>query len=127
MNTIVGSPDHPWRPTHKDVLASRPQITLTPEEELAALSGFIISLPGQNILPPFVDSSQPIDPQLIIDFDTRTDGAEAELKRLVAATWENYPVVMYTKVSTPSFASLPKKRLVDVPLLYLWEAFCSHA
>jgi len=98
MNTIVQSPDRPWRPTHKDVLASRPQITLTPEEELAALSSFIISLPDQNILPPSVDPSQPIDPQAILDFDTRTDGAKAELKRLVTATWENNPVVIYTKV-----------------------------
>ena len=126
MHTIVDSPDRPWRPTHKDVLASRPQITLTPEEELAALSGFILSLPDQNILPSSVDSSQPIDPQLILDFDTRTDGAEAELKRLVAATWENYPVVIYTKVSTASFISSPN-RLIDVSLLYVWEAFCSHA
>jgi hypothetical protein len=100
MKTIAHSNDRPWRPTHKDVLASRPQITLTPEEELAALSSFIISLPDQNILPSSVDASLPIDPQLILDFDTRADGAEAELKRLVAATWENYPVVMYTKVFT---------------------------
>lgn len=102
MNTFVDSPDRPWRPTHKDVLASRPQITLTPEEELAALSSFIISLPHQNILPPSVDPSQPIDPQLILDFDTRRDGAGAELKRLVTATWENNPVVMYTKVRSLS-------------------------
>ena len=98
MNTIAHSQGRPWRPTHKDVLASRPQITLTSEQELAALSSFIISLPDQNILPPSVDPSKPTDPQLILDFDTRADGAEAELKRLVAATWENYPVVMYTKV-----------------------------
>ena len=101
MDTIVRAPDHTWRPAHKDVLASRPQITLTPEEELAALSGFIISLPDQNILPPSVDPSLPIDPQLILDFDTRADGAADELKRLVAATWEYNPVVMYTKVLTP--------------------------
>lgn len=111
MKTIAHSHDRrPWRPTHKDVLASRPQITLTPEEELAALSSFIISLPDQNILPPSVDPSQPIDPQLILDFDTRTDGAEAELKRLVAATWDNYPVVMYTK---PSAATRELRALVD--------------
>jgi len=116
MNTIAHPPDRPWRPTHKDVLASRPQVTLTPEEELAALSSFIISLPDQNILPPTVDPSQPIDPQLILDFDTRTDGAEAELKRLVAATWENYPVVMYTKVPTPSSRSWPNKELINVAL-----------
>jgi hypothetical protein len=101
MNTLIDSPDRPWRPTHNEVLASRPQITLTPEEELAALSSFIISLPDQNILPPSVNPSSPIDPQLILDFDTRADGAEAELKRLVAATWENNPVVMYTKVFHP--------------------------
>jgi len=110
MNTFAHSPDRHWRPTHKDILASRPQITLTPEEELAALSGFIVSLPDQNILPASVDPSQPIDPQLILDFDTRTDGAEAELKRLVAATWENYPVVMYTK---PSAVTRELRSLVD--------------
>jgi len=110
MKTIAHSRDRPWRPTHKDVLASRPQITLTQEEELAALSSFIISLPDQNILPPSVDPSKSIDPQLIIDFDTRTDGAEAELKRLVAATWENYPVVMYTK---PSVVTRELRALVD--------------
>ena len=70
---------------------------------MAALSSFLASLPDQNILPPSVDPSQPIDPQLILDFDTRADGAEAELKRLVAATWETYPVVMYTKVFTLFF------------------------
>jgi len=110
MNTIAHSPDRPWRPTHKDVLASRPEITLTPEQELAALSSFIISLPDQNILPSSVDPSQPIDPQLILDFDTRTDGAEAELKRLVTATWENNPVVMYTK---PSAVTRELRSLLD--------------
>lgn len=110
MKTIAHSHDRPWRPSHKDVVASRPQITLTPEEELAALSSFIISLPDQNILPPTVDPSQPIDPQLILDFDTRADGAEAELKRLVAATWDNYPVVMYTK---PSAVTRELRTLID--------------
>jgi glutaredoxin len=110
MKTIAYSNDRPWRPTHKDVLASRPQIALTPEEELAALSSFIISLPDQNILPPSVDPSQPTDPQLILDFDTRADGAEAELKRLVTATWENYPVVMYTK---PSAVTRGLRALID--------------
>jgi hypothetical protein len=110
MKTIAHSHDRPWRPTHKDVLASRPQITLTPEAELAALSSFIISLPDQNILPPSVDPSQSIDPQLILDFDARADGAEAELKRLVAATWETYPVVMYTK---PSAVTRALHALVD--------------
>jgi len=110
MKTIAHSNDRPWRPTHKDVLASRPQIALTPEQELAALSGFLASLPDQNILPPSVDPSQPIDPQLILDFDTRADGAGAELKRLVAATWETYPVVMYTK---PSAVTRSLRALID--------------
>ncbi|KAF9653967.1 hypothetical protein BDM02DRAFT_3107152 [Thelephora ganbajun] len=110
MSTFIYSSDRPWRPTHKDVLASRPQITLTPGEELAALSSFINSLPDQNILPSSADPSQPIDPQLILDFDTRTDGAEAELKRLVATTWENYPVVMYTK---PSAATRELRAVFD--------------
>jgi hypothetical protein len=92
------------------VVTSRPQIALTPEEELAALSSFIISLPDQNVLPSSVDPSQPIDPQLILDFNTRADGAGAELKRLVAATWENHPVVMYTK---PSAVTRELRTLVD--------------
>jgi hypothetical protein len=123
MKTIAHSHGRPWRPSHKDVLASRPQITLTPEQELAALSSFIISLPDQNILPPSVDPSQPIDPQLILDFDTRADGAEAELKRLVTATWENYPVVMYTKVFT--FPCHDRGR--NLLTFNFRIAFCSHA
>jgi len=110
MRTIAPSHGRPWRPTHKDIVASRPQVTLTQEEELAALSSFIISLPDQNILPPTVDPSKPIDPQLILDFDSRTDGADAELKRLVTATWENYPVVMFTK---PSPVTRELRTLVD--------------
>ena len=124
MKTIAHSNDHPWRPTHKDLLASRPQIALTPEQELAALSSFIISLPDQNILPPSVDPSQPIDPQLILDFDTRADGAEAELKRLVAATWENYPVVMYTKVFAFFFQWLVGRELICVT--FVSKALCCH-
>ena len=123
MNTIVDSPDHPWRPSHKDVIASRPQITLTPEEELAALSSFIISLPDQNILPPSVDPSKPIDPQLILDFDTRTDGAEDELKRLVAATWEYNPVVMYIKVLS-SLSVNDRRSDLLMRHCCVWEAFC---
>ena len=126
MNTIVHSPDRHWRPTHKDVLASRPQITFTPEEELAALSGFIVSLPDQNILPGSVDPSQPIDPQLILDFDTRADGAEAELQRLVTATWENYPVVMYTKVSTLYQSINEEEILTSVMLFCVGSPLQSH-
>jgi hypothetical protein len=87
-----------WKPSHKDIIASRPQISLTPQQELAAVSSFIISLPSQNVIPSSVDPSQPIDPQLVLDFDTRADGANAELNQLVAEVWDINPVVIYSKV-----------------------------
>jgi len=98
MHNFAGS-NPGWKFTHKEVLASRPQISLTPEQELAAVSSFIISLPSQNVIPSTVDPSQPIDPQLVLDFDTRAGGAIAELDQLVADVWDTNPIVMYSKNS----------------------------
>jgi len=88
-----------WKSSHKDIIASRPQISLTPEQELAAVSSFIISLPSQNVIPSSVDPLLPIDPQLVLDFDTRADGAYAELTQLIADVWDTNPVVIYSKTS----------------------------
>jgi len=91
--------------------ARRPQIHLTPEQELAAVSSFIISLPAQNVIPQTVDPSKPIDPQLVLDFDTRTDGAVAEMKQLEHDVWESNPVVLY--YSKPSAAARELRSIID--------------
>jgi hypothetical protein len=89
--TNLADSNHLW----KAGTTRRPQISLTPEQELAAVSSFIISLPAQNVIPQTVDPSKPIDPQLVLDFDTRADGAVAEMKQLEHDVWESNPVVLY--------------------------------
>jgi len=89
-----------WKASHQDILATRPQIELTPEQELAAVSSFIISLPSQNVIPSTVDPLVPIDPSLVLDFDTRADGAAAEMKQLAYEVWDTNPVVLYYKKSS---------------------------
>ena len=75
----------------------RPQITLNATQELAAVSSFIASLP-QNMIPATVDPSLPIDPQLVLDFDTRGPHAEEELKAVMDDVWARNPVMLYSKV-----------------------------
>ena len=74
-------------------------VVFTPEQELAALSYFITSLPS-NALPQTVDPSQPIDPELIVDFDVRRNRDEVmrELRVLEKNVWDMYPVIVYAKV-----------------------------
>lgn len=78
-------------------LNQRPALKLNSEEELAAISSFIASLP-QNVIPPTVDPAQPIDPQLVLDFDTRSSRASDEVKHLVGEVWSRNPVFVYSKV-----------------------------
>ena len=78
-------------------LNQRPALKLNSEEELAAISFFIASLP-QNVIPPTVDPAQPIDPQLVLDFDTRSSRAPDEVKHLVGEVWSRNPVFVYSKV-----------------------------
>lgn len=73
------------------------QIKLSEVEELAALSGFLASLP-QNVVPPHVDPSQPLDPQLILDFDTRGSRAQEEVISFTEDVWARNPVFLYAKV-----------------------------
>lgn len=84
--------------------ASLPQLQLTPEQELAAITSFLASQP-QNILPSNVDPSRTIDPQLVLDFNTRTPQATQEVEQLVADAWAHYPVVLYSKVRLLPFTS----------------------
>lgn len=78
------------------VPAPRPQLALSPTEELAALSAFIAALP-HNVLPPSVDPNAPLDPQLVLDFDPRSESASDELDSLVEHVWSRFPVMLFTK------------------------------
>jgi len=75
----------------------RPDILLSPEQELGALTAFMAALP-QNVIPSNIDPSQPIDPQLVLDFDTRNPEAEDEIIDVVLGVWLNNPVVLFSKV-----------------------------
>jgi hypothetical protein len=77
---------------------SAPQIQLSNAQELAAISSFLSSLP-QNQIPSFVDPTQPIDPELILDFDTRSSRATQEVQVMVEDVWSKNPVFLYSKVS----------------------------
>jgi len=91
-----------------------PPLTLSPAEELAAISSFIAALP-QNVLPPTVDPAQPIDPQLVLDFDTRRIGAAAEVRVMVDDVWTRNPVFLYSKFYSPESREL-KALLADLRL-----------
>ncbi|EMD37672.1 hypothetical protein CERSUDRAFT_114315 [Gelatoporia subvermispora B] len=94
--------------------AERPQITLDAEQELAAVSSFIVSLP-QNVIPSSVDPSQPIDPQLVLDFDTRSPQAPEEVATVVHDVWARNPVLLYSKFHSPISREL-KEMLADMYL-----------
>jgi hypothetical protein len=89
---------------------ARPQITLDAAEELAALSAFLAAL-AENHLPQSVDPQRTIDPQLILDFDTRSDGAREELQELVRDVWARNPVVLYSKMYSSTSREI--KTLLD--------------
>ena len=74
------------------------QVHLTKKEELAAVSSFLASLSSRNHIPLFVDPSSPIDPQLILDFDTRAPWAAKEVQAMVDDVWSRNPVFLYSKV-----------------------------
>ncbi|PPQ63679.1 hypothetical protein CVT24_004564 [Panaeolus cyanescens] len=88
----------------------RPQVTLDSAQELAAVSSFLASLP-QNVIPRTVDPSKPIDPQLILDFDTRGPRAQEEVEAMVDDIWFRNPVFLYSK----KFSSVSReiKKVLD--------------
>jgi len=75
----------------------RPQIKLDESQELAAVAAFVAALP-QNTIPHSIDPTQPIDPQLVLDFDTRNPRAEDEVKQIVEEVWSRYPVMLFAKL-----------------------------
>lgn len=75
----------------------RPDVLLSPEQELGALTAFMVALP-QNVIPSNIDPSRPIDPQLVLDFDTRSPEAEGEIDDVVLGVWMNNPIVLFTRV-----------------------------
>jgi len=86
------------------------QVQLTNDQELAAVSSFLASLP-QNQIPSFVDPSRPIDPQLVLDFDTRGPRAPEEVQAMVDDVWSRNPVFLYSK--RYSAASREVKAMLD--------------
>lgn len=78
-------------------LAKAPQLRLSRAEELGAVTAFLASLPA-NIIPPSVDPARPIDPQLVLDFDTRSAQAQDEVVDVIYDVWLRNPVVLYSKV-----------------------------
>jgi len=78
--------------------ADAQELTMSPSEELAAITFFLASLP-QNVIPHTVDPKKPIDPQLVLDFDTRGAKAKEELDALVEDVWSRNPVFLWSKVS----------------------------
>jgi len=78
----------------------RPDVSLTPEQELGALTAFMAALP-QNVLPTDIDPNRPIDPQLVLDFDTRVPEAEEEIDDVVIDVWMGNPVVVFEKLRSP--------------------------
>lgn len=97
---------------------ARPQISLNQTQELAAVSSFIASLP-QNVIPSTIDPSQPLDPQLVLDFDTRGPHAEEELKAVMDDVWARNPVMLYSKVRCA--ASGPIRHVCILVPRYRWR------
>ncbi|XP_006460718.1 hypothetical protein AGABI2DRAFT_192330 [Agaricus bisporus var. bisporus H97] len=86
------------------------QIQLSSDQELAAISNFLSSLP-QNQIPSFVDPTRPIDPELILDFDTRSSRATQEVQVMAEDVWSKNPVFLYSKRYSP--ASREVKAILD--------------
>jgi len=82
-----------------------PPLRLDPSQELAAITSFLASLP-QNVLPPTVDTTRPIDPQLVLDFDTRGHRAQEEVHAMVEDVWTRNPIFLYSKVYSPASREL---------------------
>lgn len=94
---------HKLKKSHSHLSSSKAQsvdLQMDREQELAAVTSFLASLP-QNVIPENVDPSKPIDPQLVLDFDTRGPRAQEEVKAMVEEVWLRNPVFLYSKVSTP--------------------------
>ncbi|KIM69262.1 hypothetical protein SCLCIDRAFT_1208690 [Scleroderma citrinum Foug A] len=92
----ASSPTRRPQPIYRPVHTHSPQLVLTPSQELAALSAFLAALP-HNRLPSAVNPNQPLDPQLILDFNTDSESAREELDRVVEEMWTRHPVVLFAR------------------------------
>jgi hypothetical protein len=72
-------------------------VELDMAQELAAVSSFLASLP-QNVIPSSIDPTKPIDPHIVLDFDTRSPRAAEEIQSMVNEVWSRNPVMLYGKV-----------------------------
>lgn len=98
-------------------IPSRPSaLELTPADELAALTAFMAALPW-NALPSHIDTSVPLDPNIILDFDPSHPRARDELAELRRETWQLNPLVLFGRsrhASTREVRSVLEKLGVNV-------------
>lgn len=80
-------------------------LRLDPPQELAAITSFLASL-AHNVIPHTVDPTKPIDPQLVLDFDTRGHRAQEEVRAMVDDVWTRNPVFLYSNVYSPASREL---------------------
>ncbi|KAF9520326.1 hypothetical protein BS47DRAFT_1323840 [Hydnum rufescens UP504] len=50
------------------------------------------------MIPGTVDPTRPIDSELVLEFNTRSERARAEVAELVSETWAQSPLVLFTEV-----------------------------
>ncbi|KAF8326547.1 uncharacterized protein EI90DRAFT_2929741 [Cantharellus anzutake] len=75
-----------------------PPLKLTHAEELGAVMAYLTNLGANAMIPVSIDPTIPVDPQLILEFNTRSPRAREEVKSLVADTWAANPVVVISEV-----------------------------
>jgi hypothetical protein len=98
-----------WRrPVHKTAV-----LNLGLSEELAVLTAYLAALPENRI--PNVDPATPLDPQLVVDFDTRSATAKDELAEVVHDVWHRNPVVLFGKVRSCPVCRFESKQLIIIP------------
>ncbi|KZT40754.1 hypothetical protein SISSUDRAFT_982844 [Sistotremastrum suecicum HHB10207 ss-3] len=86
-----------WSLSH----SHRKPITLDTDAELAAVTNFIASL-ASNAIPPTVDPSKPIDPELVLGFDIRSPRALEDLQELRIDVWEKNPIIIFSEMHSPT-------------------------
>jgi glutaredoxin-related protein len=83
----------------------RKQIELSPPDELAAVIQFLTSQTS-NSLPLSVNPSEPIDPQLVCGFDTRSQRAMQEVKWMREDVWNQHPVMLFIELRSTASRAL---------------------
>jgi hypothetical protein len=109
--SMVG-PSHERRNPH--------DLVLTPGQEIGMLVAFMAAVKA-NMLPSDIDPSKPLDPQLVVGFDTRVEGAEEEVEAVVEETWSNYPVVIFSQVMSRNCRTVADAYQIRVAVFTNWE------